>query len=275
MIHVAVIHHALTWLSLIGIAVGLFHLSAFTSSIANDGNLHQLDFVPDSILPASNLGLLSSTLANLMAIGFVGTSIVRGQMQAPSIRDYGNLDVQPPNVGTLWGSPPRLDDLSRKPIPLAVSEEWDLFAAQDNADDSEDAYGFLWSSDASPIPVPPKKIVQIHWSATITLVENTWSLIQMTLAQPLYPGTYAIVGGRCLSAGALAFRFVPTGNPQAQAWRPGGIGVQSENQLDWGMQRKGGWGTWMYFTNTTVPQIEILSISDDTSEEGIIDIVPL
>jgi len=29
------------------------------------------------------------------------------------------------------------------------------------------------------------------------------------------------------------------------------------------------------FTNVTVPQIEVFSLSDDTSEEGDIDIVPL
>jgi len=253
----------------------MFHTSAYFASIANDGALHQLTAVPDSIYPSYGLGLLSSTLSYLHALGFVGTSAVRGQFQAPSLRDYGNLDVQPPNVGTAWDSPPRLDDHSRKPIPLAVAEEWDTFAAQDDAEDAEDEYCVLWTSDGQIVPVPPKKIVQLHWSASITLTAGVWSLIQMTLSQPLYPGTYAIVGARCLSAGALAFRFVPSGNPQGVPFRPGGIGVQTEDQMDWPLQRHGGWGSWMQFTNVNVPQLEILSISDDTSEEGIIDIVPL
>jgi len=253
----------------------MMHLSAFTSLIANDGDLHQLASVPDAILPESGEGLLSSTLAYVMAIGFVGTSFVRGQMVAPSLRDYGNLDVEPGNVGTAWDSPPRLTDFTGKPIPLATTEEWDLFAAQDNGADSENEYGFLWSSDGKIDPLGPKKIVQVHWSASITLVSGSWSLIQMTLAQPLYPGTYQMVGARCLSAGCLAFRFVPTGNPQGQAWRPGGVGVQTSDQMDWPRQRHGGWGQWLQFTNTTVPQVEIFSISDDTSEEGIIDVIPL
>jgi hypothetical protein len=252
----------------------MFHLSAFTSSIANDGDLHQLSEVPDSILPASGEGLLSSGLSNLMAIGYVGTSLVRGQFQAPSLRDYGNLDTDPINLGTAWESPPRLDDLSMKPIPLAMSEEWDAFAAQDDAMDEEDIYAFLWSSNGQLDAYPAKKIVQIYWNASITLVEGSWSLIQMTMAQPLYPGQYAIVGARCKSAGALAFRFVPAGNPQGQAWRPGGIAVQADDQLDWPRQRRAGWGKWLDFTNVTVPQIEIFSISADTSEAGIIDIVP-
>lgn len=252
-----------------------FHTSAFQGSVANDGDLHQLTSIPDSILPTSGLGLLSNALAYIFGVMYVGTSLVRGQFQAPSLRDYGNLDTQPINIGTAIESPPRFDDFSMKPIPAAVSEEWDMFAAQDNAMDSETETGFLWSSDGNIIPVPPKKVVQIHWSASITLVEDTWSLCQMTMAQPLAAGTYALIGARCLSAGALAFRFVPTGGVTATTNRPGGVAVQAEDQLDWPRQRRGGWGTWLMFTNVTVPQIEIFSLSDDTSEEGEIDIVPL
>ena len=251
------------------------HTSAYQASIANDGNLHQLTSIPDSILPTSGLGLLSNAFAYIMGVFYVGTSLVRGQFQAPSLRDYGNLDTQPVNIGTVVESPPRLDDFSMKMIPAAVTEEWDMFAAQNNAMNSETETAILFSSDGNIAPIPPRKIVQIHWSASISLVKNTWSLIQMTLAQPLASGMYALVGARCLSAGAIAFRFVPSGGVSATTNRPGGVAVQAEDQLDWPRQRRGGWGTWLQFTNTTVPQIEVFSLSNDTSEEGDVDIVPI
>jgi hypothetical protein len=252
----------------------MFHTSAFSSSIANDGALHQLTEIPDSILPASGAGLLSSRLAYLMALAFAGVSLTRGQFQAPSLRDYGNVDVLPINIGTVFESPPRVDDFSRKMVPLAMSEEWDAFAAQNNAMNAEIETGFLWSSDGNIDPYPAKKVVQGRWTASITLALGKWSLIQVTLAQPLTAGQYALVGARCLSAGALAFRFVPSGSSTGNVLRPGGVAVQTEDQLDHPNQRKGGWGKWLDFTNTTVPQIEIFSLSNDTSEEGIIDIVP-
>src|ERR1700680_3621431 len=105
----------------------MFHTSAFSSSIANSGALLQLTEIPDSILPASGAGLLSSRLAYLMALAFAGVSLTRGQFQAPSLRDYGNIDVLPINIGAAFESPPRVDDFSRKMVPLAVSEEWDAF----------------------------------------------------------------------------------------------------------------------------------------------------
>src|SRR5580704_1008420 len=142
----------------------MFHTSAFSSSIANDGALHQLTEIPDSILPASGSGLLSNALAYIMAVAYVGTSLVRGQFQAPSLRDYGNLDTSGINIGTAFESPPRLDDFSLKMIPAAVSEEWDSFAAQDNGSASEEEVAFVWSSDNNIIPLGPKKIVQIHWT---------------------------------------------------------------------------------------------------------------
>lgn len=253
----------------------MFHTFAYESSISNDGNLHQLTYVPDSILPPAGNGLLSNALAYLMALSVVGANCVRGQFQAPSLRDYGNIDIDPVNIGTAIESPPRLNDYSMKPIPLAVSEEWDAYAAQNNGSTSETEYLIGWCSDGTIQPVPPKKIVQIYWTASTTLTQNKWSLIAMTLSQPLYAGSYALVGARLLSAGALAFRFVPSGGVSATTNRPGGIGVQAYDQLDWPRQRFGGWGTWLQFTNTTVPQIEVLSTSADTSESGIIDIVPL
>lgn len=252
----------------------MFHTSAFSSSIANDGNLHQISQIPDSIYPESGEGLLSSKLAYLMGLAFVGPSLIRGQFQAPSLRDYGNVDVQPVNVGTAFESPPRFDDFSSKPVPLAEAEEWDAFAAQDNAMDAEIETGFLWSSNGAIDSFPSKKIVQIHWSASAVLAAGGWSLLQVTLAQPLTSGQYALVGARALSAGLLAFRFVPSGSPNSTNWRPGGIGVQTEDQLDHPRQRMGGWGKWLDFTNTTIPQMELWSLTDDTSEEGIIDIVP-
>lgn len=252
----------------------MFHTSAFSSLIANSGLLVQLSEIPDSILPASGLGLLSSRLAYLMGLAGVGANQTRLQFQAPSLRDYGNVDVLPINIGTAFESPPRVDDFSRKMVPLAMSEEWDMFAAQNNGGASEIESGFLWSSDGNLDPFPAKKVVQVRWTAAITLALGKWSLIQVTLAQPLTSGQYALVGARCLSAGALAFRFVPSGSSSGNVFRPGGIAVQTEDQLDHPNQRKGGWGKWLDFTNTTVPQIEIFSLSADTSEEGIIDIVP-
>ena len=251
----------------------MFHLSAYTSSIANGSVLIQISGVTDSILPASGSGLLSTGLNHLHAVAFVGATLVRGQFQAPSLRDYGNLDVEPINIGTVFESPPRLRDFSSKPIPLAVPEEWDLFAANSGAGAAQE-YGLLWSSDGNLDPFPAKKIVQIRWTASTTLTANAWSNIQLTLAQPLYPGRYAIVGAHTKSAGCLAFRFVPSGNISGQPWRPGGIGVQAGDQLEPEKQRQGGWGKWMDFTNFSVPTMDVLSTSADTSEEGIIDIVP-
>ena len=252
----------------------MFHTSAYSASIANSGLLLQLTQIPDSIYPASGSGLLSSKLAYLMALAGVGLNQTRVQFQAPSLRDYGNLDLLPINIGAVFESPPRIGDYSRKMIPLAMSEEWDAFAAQNDGAVSRTETVGLWSSDGNLDPFPPKKIVQIRFTASTTLVSGKWSLFQPVLAQPLYPGQYALVGARCLSAGALLHRFVPNGSSQGNNFRPGGIAVQTEDQLDHPLQRLGGWGKWLDFTNTTVPQIELFSLSNDTSEEGILDIVP-
>src|ERR1700722_7026029 len=55
----------------------MFHTSAFSSTITNAGTLQQLTEIPDSILPASGAGLLSSRLAFLMALAAAVTSRLR------------------------------------------------------------------------------------------------------------------------------------------------------------------------------------------------------
>ena len=107
-----------------------------------------------------------------MAVAYVGADLVRGQFQAPSLRDYGNLDTQPINIGTAFESPPRFDDFSMKMIPAAVSEEWDMFAAQDNAMDAEIESGFLLSSNGKSIRCRRRKSYKFtgtrrsRWSST-------------------------------------------------------------------------------------------------------------
>ena len=246
------------------------HISAFTSSIAGDGVLHQLDEVQDDVLPASNLGLLTGVLNKLLGVAAVGATMTRAQFVAPSLRNWGPQDIEPINIGTAIESPPRAQIYYPAGVQLATSEEVDMYAAQDSGD-PEDDYAFVWFMDGIT-PCPPGRMLQAHWTASTTLVAGTWSKFAVTLDNPLAAGTYAVVGAHVVSAGAIAFRFLPSGGP---VWRPGGLAAQAADQYDLPLQRRGGLGQWMMFTNTTIPQMEIFSESADTSEEGTWDLVPI
>lgn len=249
----------------------MMHLIAFGSSISNDGALHQLDQIADGVLPASNNGILvPPQYKGILAAFFVGANLERGQIVAPSLRDYGNQDIEPINKGTAFESPVRAPVYYPNILPLICPEEVDAYGAQDGTA-AETDYAFFLLSDGVFQPAVGR-MLQAHWTASKTLVAGAWTSVQPTLDNPLASGTYALVGAHTKSATALAFRIIPNGQQSA---RPGGIAVQTVDQLVMDGQRQGRWGTWLQFTNYTVPNIDIFATAADTSEEGIFDLIPL
>lgn len=249
----------------------MFHLVAFGSSISNSGALLQLDQITDEVLAASNNGILvPPQYKGVMGAAILGASVTRGQLQLPSLRNWGNQDLEPVNVGTKFESPVRANFYLENPLPIVGPEELDMYAAQTGAA-AETDYALVWITDGV-FQRASGRILQAHFTASTTLTAGAWSTFQPTLDNALAAGTYALVGARVKSATGMGFRMVPNG---AQTNRPGGICTQAVDDLPLDGQRAGGWGVWMSFTNYTVPNLQILASAADTSEEGILDLIPL
>jgi hypothetical protein len=249
----------------------VIHLVAFTSSISNTSALLQLNQVADAIIPASNNGfLIPPTYKYVLGVATVGASIVRAQLGSASFRDYGNMDLEPVNVGTVFESPVRHQWWLDNPLPINGPVELDAYAAQGGAG-AEFDYAFAWLWDGQ-ITKPKSRPLQVHGTASATLVAKNWGKLAITLDNPLDQGTYALVGGRFKSATALAWRVIPTGGDPSRA---GGLAVQAVDGMELPYFRNGGMGTLTTFTNYNVPSFEIFAVSADTSEECILDLVPL
>lgn len=250
----------------------MFHLAAYTSSIANGSVLLQVTQLSDAIIAPLNNGFqVPPTLPNLMYAAGVGTNLTRFQLTSGSIRSLFPWDFEPVNVGTAIESPTRWHNFTTQPVPLTVNEELDAFCVQSNAGAQRE---FILVAFCDGPVIPAKGRIQtIHATATTTLVANAWTACTLTLDNGLDGGTYAIVGARAFSAGALAFRFVPRGG--GNPFRPGGFAGQARDFLSAEGQRYGGWGTWMQFANTSIPQVEFLSTSADTAEEVYLDLIKI
>jgi hypothetical protein len=248
----------------------MFHLAAYFKSIPNGTVLVEVTQLSDAIIAASNNGfLIPANLPQLAFVAGVGTSLTRIQLTSGSIRKMFPWDIEPVNVVAAIESPARFLDLTDAPFVLDVGEELDAYAVQ-SAAAAENAYVFVCFSDGPLRPVGGR-IQTIHSTSSTTLTANAWTACTLTLDNGLDGGTYAIVGARGFSAGALAFRFVPRGS--GVSTRPGGFAVQARDSLTPQRQRNGGWGEWLRFANTAVPQVEFLSVSADTAEEVYLDLI--
>jgi hypothetical protein len=249
----------------------MIHVVAFGSSITNSGALVQINQIPDGIIPPAGNGLLiPPQFKYILGVAAIGASITRAQLASASFRDYGNMDLLPVNIGTVYESPVRWQNWLDQPLPISGPVELDAFAAQAGAG-AEFDYLIAWLWDGV-LQKPTRRPLSVHATASATLVAKKWTAVAMTLDNGLDQGTYALVGARAKSATGLAFRVVPNDNSSN---RCGGLMVQAVDGYDLGLQRLGGLGTWTTFTNYNLPQFEYLAVSADSSEDMILDLIPL
>lgn len=249
----------------------MIHLVAFGSSISNTGALIQLNGIADGIIPPANNGfLIPPQFKYILGVSALGASITRAQLGSAAFRDYGNMDLEPVNVGTKFESPVRWQNWMDSPLPIAGPVELDAYAAQGGAG-AETDYAFAWLWDGQ-MQQPSKRPLSVHATASVTLTAGLWSRVALTLDNPLDQGTYALVGVRAKSATGLAVRVIPNDNTSN---RCGALMVQAVDGYDLEVQRMGGLGTWTTFTNYNVPSLEMLAVSADTSEDVILDLIPL
>lgn len=248
----------------------MFHLALYDAAIAVSATLTQVAAIADPIIAPSGSGfLVPPTISQIMRLAGVGAILNRFQMTSASIRKYAPFECYPVNLATSISSPARALHFESNPIPLAVNEELDAFVSNSSATSTHTTVA-VWFCDGPITPVKSGRPFSLHWTASATLVANAWTSTAITFDNAPPSGTFAIVGSRCSSAGALFHRWIQRGG---SPYRPGTFAQQALGDYGLDMDRYGGLGTWMTFANTTPPQVEIFSRSADTSEEGILDLI--
>jgi len=269
-----------------------FHMEYFrsqnTSGVTNV--LQQVNFVSSGILaPSANGVQVSANLSKLHSCFGFSAHLERIQLQAASMLPLPYPDLSGDNVGTLINSPPTFWDFSRNPKPLRPTETFNVFASTLAAGNETPAV-FVQFTDGIVTPAPPLAtqpaingngmFTIVHATAAATLTAHAFTQVTPILDLPLPAGQYALVGARVFSAGASAFRLAPINEP---LWRPGGIAVQTNTQLDYPGQRYlnpltgaiSHWGVWLTFFQNTVPNVQIYSDSADTAEDFWFDLIKI
>lgn len=244
----------------------MLQMSAFTASIPNTAADQQLIAIADGLIPTRDNALVVPTdLPRVIATMFYGVNMNVAKLKPASLRRFGDYWVLP-YANTIGGSgliSPYLDlsDLpsSGPPLVLDAQEELPAYAQQSSAG-AQQAYAAVIFSEAG-VKQHKGKFFTIHGICANTLVPNTWSVATPVLDTGLPAGRYNLVGCRVRSAGCLFFRLVIV----QQFHRPGGFGFQADISFEPTGQRNGGWGIWGNFDHLTIPNLEVLSTTADTS----------
>lgn len=243
------------------------HVAAYTGNVAVVAET-ELSAVTDNYFVIQNNHFLPQRDMPLLFALIAGLNLSRGRINTPSLGVVASPNIYPLSGAAAPGSPPRFADYVNTPLLFRALEEIQLFTTQPAAV-AQQNFGILGFSMGAE-PAPGGNIFTIRGTATGALTANAWTNVGTVTWQNVLPsGVYAVVGAMFESAGALAGRLIL----ENTAYRPGGLGVQSVNDVESDLFRRGGLGVWGRFHNYAMPQVEMLSASADASETIALDIV--
>lgn len=115
---------------------------------------------------------------------------------------------------------------------------------------------------------PSLEIFTLRCTAAITGVVGAWAAGTIVPEQTLPTGTYNVVGATCVGANPAFFRI----NFAGGAYRPGWVQRAAATTFDWLTVRRGQMGIWGTFTQTTLPQLEVLVSGAQTAQVLFLDL---
>lgn len=239
-----------------------FHVLAYDESF-DSAALSKVTPVADQIqtITATDYFVVPEGFNFLGAAYGLGVSITRARVVAPSLTAVAYPEIIPLDLLAEPVSRPEMLDLFDNPIELKVSETLAFEASEGGA--TTRVHGLLFMTEGTPEAVQGEEIT-IKFTNTSTLVADAWTNGALTPASDLPAGRFDIIGMRAQAAGLIAARVVLRGE---SSYRPGCIGFDAASDIDHPRFRHGKLGVWGSFLNTTIPTVDFLSVSADTSQE--------
>lgn len=190
-------------------------------------------------------------------------------LDSPSLRAKALFDISP--VSNLVLPTNDSEFVDRRLLPLKLKADEGLLAYS-NANPAAAEYHsiLVWLTDGILEPVKGD-CFSVRFTAAITTVAGAWTSGDITLAQNLPSGRYAVVGASCHAAGGIAFRFIPKGYTN----RPGAAMGQDIADHFHGIFRAGQFGKWFEFDHNNPPALEVLANATITAQTGYLDLVQI
>jgi len=249
----------------------MLHLAAFYESEDKGGALTAIAAVQDPTIFTSGDDLrVPEDLTNIVGEAALtgATTITRAQIESPSLRTTNNLDIEPVVDGIVFGNEPEIILHPQNPIPVSASEDINFLFNTDHAS-AIGHYGLVWFADGALQPVNGE-IYSIRATAAAGLSAGEWVNSNLTFAQNLPIGRYAIVGMRARGTNLVASRLVFVGGIH----RPGVPAVNAISDRDDQRFRHGKMGLFGEFHTNTPPTVDCLGVTDST-QDFIFDIIRL
>lgn len=236
----------------------MFHLVAFSDTVAAAGTLTALTPVPDPTvtIDGSNLNIPDKYNALMAAasLGAAGSNATQARLESPSLREVFFPSITPLGDAANFGGFSFVYSLADSPLALKTNEGLQ-FKTNGGGVGPLRQWGLVWLADNA---IQPAKGPWFTMRATATIAGSlsAWTSGPLAFDQSLPVGTYDIVGMRAEAATLIAARLIFIG--QSAVTRPGVPGLANEQSRELPQFRFGAPGVIGSFNSTTPPSLEIL-----------------
>lgn len=249
----------------------MFTMCAYQRSQAAAANLVNLSAIFDNFLTlsaASGNFLLPRSMLWLGGLG-LGANISRAQFITPSLRQIFSPEIAPYNVGA---APVSLQPFTYygSSGPLIPANDDLAFATSNSAGVADQQFGLMFFGD-NMTTTPPGNIITVHGTATNAGAAFVWTASTFNFDAVLPARRYAVVGLDVIGANLIGARLV---FPESTN-RAGCLARQTLATLPNPMFRNGNMGEFGRFNQTSPPGLEILPSAAGTTQQIIMDLIPL
>lgn len=246
----------------------MFHLCAYTGSIAATTNNAALPALADSVMRiGGSNGFVPQEDMMLVGAAVFGLNAANPQLTSPKLSQFNPLQPLPiagaanPTNGLLVAS------YRYRPFTFRNQEEITAKISNGAAAPQQETILAWLSNGAAQIPSGERLIVQL--TSTTVATAFAWSLVQYNLTQALPEGTYLMLGSRCFSTTGLAHRWTFWN----QFYRPGMLSLAAQNDQQFDALSDYFMGAMGQFKNTTLPNLEVLCGAADASHTCFMEVL--
>lgn len=226
--------------------------------------------VQDDILAISNNRFLPQEDYQIVAAYAQSTTLNRARITSPTNRQITLPFIRPPSATTAPPTDPNVADYRASPFQIQGLEELGVEASTDLGAATEVFIAGLCLQKGFT-PAPRGNIFTLRGTSTTAAGVLLWTNLNVTWADSLPEGLYAVVGLEVIGATEIMARCIL----ENQIFRPGSVAQILVGSRTHDMFRLGGLGDWGHFRSTRMPIIQVLNLAATAVHTVYLDLIRL
>lgn len=246
----------------------MWHTAAYSASITNSLTNTAVAAVNESVFKtgSQNGFVLQEDMMLLFAIVCPNNGTA-ARLQSPKLAQFGYLQLTPLQAAAKVANGLLVASWPYRPFTFRNQEEVVAYVDTGGSSAAQETIVVSFSNGVDPIPAGEE--LTIKFTSTTAAVAYSWTSLTITLSQTLPEGRYACIGSEVQSTNAIAHRITFWG----QFYRPGQPSTTAYTNQQYPGMRDYRNGLMGQFSNVTLPNIEVLCNTTDSSHTGFLHVI--